>query len=420
MKRRPALKHLVVAISAWMAIGLSSPSLANDVIKIGAVFSLTGPAAATAQLQKNATLLAVKDLNGAGGITIGGKKMKLEAVFADDQSKADTATASFEDLVKKRGITAVLGGTLAHVPLALNTAAKKDPALFIATCAIPDAFYQQGIKAPTALSILGGASDVGRTGASYVVDKMKAKKVACFVPAYAFGQALAAGFESVIKKYPDVKYKLFWHALGTTDMKRDLVAVRDFKPDVIAIGSFGQDASSALTQAFSMGLGKDAKLFHLWFLDSFAVATPPDAMKGVLAQMFWYHDMTGFGDGEVVKDSNEFASKYATEYGEPPDPFAVPAYFAVREIARAIELAQSTDPTKMYDALMANPVWTSAKGEGKWRRDGRCMYKYFDFVIQGKGPDERKSGPESKYDFGKVVDAFSGEAFAPSLKDLGY
>lgn len=420
MNRRFERKTLFVAASLLASILLAIPALADDAVRIGAIFSLTGPAAATAKLQKNATELAVKDVNEAGGISVAGKKVKLEVVFADDQSKADTATAAFEDLVKKRGITAVVGGTLAHIPLALNTAAKKDPALYIATCAVPDTFHHQGVKAPTALGILGGASDVGRTGASYLIEKMKAKKVACFVPAYAFGQALAAGFESVIKKHPDIKYKVFWHPLGTTDMKRDLAAVRDFKPDVIAVGSFGQDAANALTQAFTMGLGKEAKLFHLWFLDSFAVAIPPDAMKGVWAQMFWYHDMTGFQDEAIVKDSNEFAAKYMKAYGEPPDPFAVPAYFSIKEIARAMELAQSTDPTKMHAALMANPVWTSAKGEGKWREDGRCMYKYFDFVVQGKGSEERKAGPESKYDFGRIVDAFSGEAFAPSLKDLGY
>ena len=34
---------------------------------------------------------------------------------------------------------------------------------------------------------------------------------------------------------------------------------------------------------------------------------------------------------------------------------------------------------------MANPVWSGAKGEAKWRKDGRCMYKYFDWIVEGKG-----------------------------------
>jgi len=46
----------------------------------------------------------------------------------------------------------------------------------------------------------------------------------------------------------------------------------------------------------------------------------------------------------------------------------------------------------MYEALMANSVWTGAKGEAKWRKGGRCMYKYFDWIVEGKGADERKEG----------------------------
>jgi branched-chain amino acid transport system substrate-binding protein len=420
MERIQYISRLIFSVGLAVFV-LTLPAAAQDVLKIGVMYSLTGRAAAVAKTQQNATELAIKEINETGGIQLGGKRLKLEAVIRDDQSKAETATALFEDLVKKQGVTAVVGGTLAHIPTALNIAAKKNPALYIATCAAPDAFYQHGDKAPTALSILGGASDVGRSGASYLAEKVKPKKVACFMPAYAFGNALASGFESVMKKHPDITYKVFWHPLGSSDMKRDLEAVRDYKPDVIAIGSFGKDAGNALTQAFLMGLGKNAKLFHLWFLDSFAMATPPDAMKGVLTQMFWYHDMAGFQDEAVILGTNEFVSKYVKAYGEPPDSFSVPAYFSVKEIARAVELAQSTDPVKMCEALIANPVWTGAKGEGKWREDGRCIYKYFVFIVEGKGPGERQNGAfGSKYDFGRIVDAISGEAFVPTPKELGY
>jgi branched-chain amino acid transport system substrate-binding protein len=421
MKGRTKHMRPLILVLALMVSLLAVPATAQEVIKIGVIYSLTGPAASVAKAQKNAAELAIKDVNEAGGVNLGGKKLKLEPVIGDDQAKAETATALIEDMVKKRGVTAVLGGTLAHIPPAVNAVVKKDPALYISTCAVPDGLFQQGVKAPTTLNILGGASDVGRTGASYLAERMKPKKVACFIPAYAFGNAVASGFESVIKKHPEINYKIFWHPMGTSDMKRDLEAVRDFKPDVIAIASFGQDASNALNTAFKMGLGKDAKLFHLWFLDSFAAATFPDAMKGVWAQMFWYHDMTGFQDEAVVKASDEFVSKYAKAYGEPPDPFTVPSYFAVKEIVRAMELAQTTDPVKMYEALMANPVWTGAKGEAKWRKDGRCIYKYFDWIVEGKAPADRKAGTfDSKHDFGKIVDAFPGEAFAPTLKELGY
>lgn len=408
-------------IVALVGVLFAVPVVAQDQINIGVIFSLTGPVAELAKRQKSGIEMSIKEVNESGGVDVGGKKMKLEAVFGDDQSKSEIATQLFEDMVKNKKAAAVIAGSVAHVPLALNAAVKKDKALLIATCGTPDSYHEQKVKAPTSLGIQVGASDVGRAGASYLAEKMKPKKVACFVPAYAWGNALVAGFEQVIKKYPDIHYKTFWHPFGSTNIKRDLEPVRDFRPDVIVIGSFGQDAVAALNQAYEMGLGNESKLFQLWTVNSISSAAQPKAVAGVWAQMFWAHDMSGFQDEAVVKATNEFSANYARVYNEPPDAYGVASYDAVREVVRAIKLSQSTDPTKMYEALMANPVWTGAKGEAKWRKDGRCMYKYFDWIVEGKGPDERKDGAfGSKYDYAKIVDVFTGETFAPTLQELGY
>jgi branched-chain amino acid transport system substrate-binding protein len=394
---------------------------AQDVIRIGAIFSLTGPVAEVAKLQKRAVEMAVKEVNDAGGIEIGAKKVRIKAVFGDDQTKPEIATQLFEDMIKNKQITAVIGGTEAHIPLALNSAAKKYKVFLMSACATPDAFHEQKVKAPTALGIIGGASDIGRAGASYIVKKIKPKKVACFMPSYAFGNAMAAGFETVIKKYPEITYKIFWHPFGSSNIRHDLEPVRDFRPDIILIGSWGQDAINAFNQAFEMGLGKDSKLFHLWTVNAMATAIQPEAIRGVRDQMLWFYDMSGFRDDSVVKATNEFSANYAKLYNEPCDALALAAYDSVKEVVRAIKLSQSTDPTKMYEALMANPDWKGAKGEAKWRKDGRCMYKYFDWIVEGKGADERKEGVfGSKYDYAKVLDVFTGDAFAPTLQELGY
>ncbi len=421
MKESVKRNSFIMLMTMVTSILLAIPVMAQDVIKIGAIYSLTGPVAEVAKHQKRAVEMAVKEINDLGGVELAGKKIKIEAVFGDDQAKAETATQLFQDMVKKEKIAALVGGTVAHVPLALNTALKQEKVLMIAANAPPDSFHEQKVKAPTALGIVVGAGDIGRAGASYLAEKIKPKKVACFIPAYAYGNALVAGFEPVIKKHPEITYKIFWHPMGSSNIKRDLEPVRDFRPDVIVIGSWGQDAVNAFNSAFEMGLGKDSKLFHLWTVNALASAMRPEAIKGVWAQMFWVHDMTGFKDESVVKAASEFTANYAKSYNEPPDTYALASYDAVKEVARAIKLSQSTDATKMYDALMQNPVWNGAKGEAKWRKDGRCMYKYFDWIVEGKGPDERKEGGfGTKFDYAKVIDVFSGEAFAPTLQELGY
>jgi len=42
-------------------------------------------------------------------------------------------------------------------------------------------------------------------------------------------------------------------------------------------------------------------------------------------------------------------------------------------------------------------------------------------VIEGKGPNDRKEGTlGSKYDQATIVSSLSGDAFVPTLKELGY
>jgi ABC-type branched-subunit amino acid transport system substrate-binding protein len=268
---------------------------------------------------------------------------------------------------------------------------------------------------------MAAASDIGRSGGSFLAEKMKPRKVACFVPCTAFANSIVTGFESVMKQHPEIEYQACWYPLTTYNMKRDLEPVRSFGPEVIATATWGQDQIALSDEILRNGLANEVKFFHFFTGNSPRPLIPMEAMKGVWAQMVWHYDMTGYPDQTIVKASNEFTSKFEKIYNGLPDVYAMAAYSAIKEVVRGIELSQSTNPSKMYEALMANPVWTGAKGEAKWRKDGRCMYKYFDWIIEGKGPADRKAGIfDSKYDFGKIVDAFSGEASAPTLQELGY
>jgi branched-chain amino acid transport system substrate-binding protein len=393
----------------------------EDVVKIGVIYSLTGNNAVPAKLTQDGVKLAVKEINDAGGIKIDGKKFKIRPFYCDAHSKPIVAAKCVAEMVDKEGIKIIIGGILAHIGMALNQQAKKHELFYMGTLTLPQAFFEKGNKAPAAVSALGSASAIGRSTAEYLGEKIKPKRVACFMPGYAFGEALHAGFMSVIKKYPDIKTKVFWHPLGSSDMKRDLFPVTQFNPDVLAIGSFGKDGVNALKQSSELGIGKSAKIFHMWLADAFAAAVPPETMANVSAQMFWYHDMSGFKDEAVIKASSQFTKKYTEAFGRPPDPYAMAAYTGVREIVRAMELSKSTDPIKMYDALMSNPEWIGPKGKAVWRKDGRPIYKTFSLIVKGKGSDKRTGKlSDKKYEFAEVVDVYSGRAFAPELKDLGY
>src|SRR5258705_10518934 len=94
--------HVTTAGSAGaivLALALSAPAKAADVIKLGAPLALTGPLADEAKKQDVVWKMWLKKVNAAGGISVGGKKMPVELVEYDYQSDGQRAAQLAEKLI---------------------------------------------------------------------------------------------------------------------------------------------------------------------------------------------------------------------------------------------------------------------------------------------------------------------------------
>lgn len=83
----------------------SAASASGDTIKIGLVFSLTGGTAISELCMYNSALLAIDEINAAGGVS--GKK--IEYVVKDYATDADTAVKVVKDLILQDEVTAIVG-----------------------------------------------------------------------------------------------------------------------------------------------------------------------------------------------------------------------------------------------------------------------------------------------------------------------
>ena len=57
----------------------------------------------------------------------------------------------------------------------------------------------------------------------------------------------------------------------------------------------------------------------------------------------------------------------------------------VCEVVRGMEIAHTTNPDKVYAALMEKPDWDGPKGPATWMIDGYPRYKYFSLIGRGLG-----------------------------------
>ncbi len=94
--------------SAPASQGQSAPS--GDEIKVGAVLPLTGAFSASGQYFQQGYQLAADEANAAGGVDVGGRKMKVSLKILDDGSDATKSRSLVEQLATQDKVNAFLGG----------------------------------------------------------------------------------------------------------------------------------------------------------------------------------------------------------------------------------------------------------------------------------------------------------------------
>src|SRR5215510_8763897 len=119
-------RNFVIGASGVAAGTLSMPAILRaqtTSLKIGILHPVTGGLAYEGEQCRKGALLALEEINAAGGIkSMGGAK--LEAVLADAQSKPDVGAAEVDRLAEA-GVLAIQGPFASGIALATTQAAAK-------------------------------------------------------------------------------------------------------------------------------------------------------------------------------------------------------------------------------------------------------------------------------------------------------
>ena len=109
-------RFLLGVIVAAVAVFVAGPvALAQETYKIGAVFSVTGPASYFGEDERNTLQLLQDAMNAKGGIN--GKK--IEVVIYDDASDPTKAVTALRRLHEEDKVLAVIGGSISGNSLAM-------------------------------------------------------------------------------------------------------------------------------------------------------------------------------------------------------------------------------------------------------------------------------------------------------------
>jgi branched-chain amino acid transport system substrate-binding protein len=350
----PAMGALIALLVAACGGGGGGASNTSGVV-LGSSLSMSGSLGSFGVLQQKGYQQAVDDLNAAGGINVGGSKLKVSLNVLDNRSDPSLASQQSRQLALKNNATALLGASTppVNIPEALVADQQKVPFVTTNTPVLAfqsgnqsgwkyawDLFFSEHDQASSAFQ----AFDLGPTN----------KKVALFTDTEPDGvverglykQAGAAKGYDIVGDYS--------FPVGTTDYSvfindakakgADVVLVQMVPPDGIALWK----QMRALGYAPKMALAAKAGVTDAWWQ-----ALGPIA-EGSLSEGFWTPS-----DGRPGTD--HMTSTLGRKLSLTDLQFAVGAYTVVQVVADAITKAGSTDPAKINSALaQTNKAYTFA------------------------------------------------------------
>ena len=239
-----------VLLASLAVAGLCTAAQAQetkqDALKIGWAISKTGPFAAGAAVTTLPNYQVwVKDVNDAGGINVGGKKMKIEVIEYDDRSNSEEMIKAVERLATQDKVDFILppwstGMNLAAAPifnklgypqLAVTANTNQAPQL---TKRWPNLTFWLGLPSEITDGIVETFSKMNKDG------KIN-KKVAMIAVADQFGIELSTATREGLKKAGfDIVYDKSY-PFGTQDMQPVLKDAQAANPDVLLAFSYPPD-----------------------------------------------------------------------------------------------------------------------------------------------------------------------------------
>ncbi|WP_213771610.1 amino acid ABC transporter substrate-binding protein [Bradyrhizobium sp. dw_78] len=344
----------VLAAASWSAT--ASPARAEDVIRFGAPLPLTGPLAPEGIKQKEGYDLWAEQANKAGGISVGGKKYKVEIVYSDYQSNTPRAVQTTEQMITQDNVNFLFGAFGSGAAKAASTVSEKYKVPTIAAAASSVQVYDQGYK-----YFFGTftPNDTLTTPLTQIV-KAKApdvKKVAILARNDLFPLAIAQEMEKSAKANGLEVVYFEKYAIGTLDHSAALSQIKSLSPQWIFITGYVNDLLLARKQMVDQEIKAPVVTMiagpaYRDFIDSAGKSAEN------LTSASWWHPAEEYQGKDVFGSTSNFVKLFHAKYNYDPDYGQASAAVCGALFQLAIEKADSLDRDKVRDALASLDVVT--------------------------------------------------------------
>jgi branched-chain amino acid transport system substrate-binding protein len=391
------IRNMIAGLTFAGALLSSNQALtqiSDDVVKIGVLTDMNGPAAtSTGQGSVTAAQMAVDDF--------GGKVLDkpIRVIIGDHQDKPDIGAGIARRWYDTEQVDLIVDVPVSAVGLAVQNIANEKKRLFIAHSTGTADFHGkfcspytiQWVFDTRALAV-GTAQEVVKRGGEtwfFLTDD------------YAFGHSLERDASSVIVKNGGKMLGSVRLPFASSDVSSFILQAQASKAKIVGIAAGPPNNMNEIKSAGEFGLIKGGQqMAGLLVLITDIDALGLQAAQGLLLTTSFYWDMDD--------KTREWSKRYFAKMKRMPTMWQAGVYSSVMNYLNAIKESGTDDPLKVAAKMKEKPVEDFFARNGRLRDDNLMVHDLM--LVQVKKPEESKY----PWDYYKVLTKISGEdAFGP-------
>jgi branched-chain amino acid transport system substrate-binding protein len=321
----------------WVLTFFATVTIASAQIKIGEVNPLTGGISQFGISCHQGYLLAIEEVNQAGGVL----GQKIELVTEDDRSKPGECATVVRKLIGVDKVVGVLGDATSSATLEGAPIAQSSKVPMITPTATNPKITEVG---DYIFRVCFLDEFQGRVLARFAREKLNAKTAAILTDVKQdYSVDLTKFFKEQFTKNGGSITREQSYSTGDTDFRAQLTTLRAPKPDVVYVPGYYQEVALIIKQARQVGLTMPFIGCDGWANQSL-LTIGGKALDGCYLT-------NHFSPDDPAPAVQKFVEKYKSKYGSVPDTFAALGYDAARIVMDAINRAGSAEPSAIRDAL---------------------------------------------------------------------
>jgi branched-chain amino acid transport system substrate-binding protein len=361
----PVMKRSLRAFAAGLSAaaflaGIGISEAADNKLKIGLIFSLSGPAAVLGQQARDGFLLAAEKLgNRVGGVD-------TEILVVDDEQKPDVAVGKAKELVERDRVDFVVGPIFSNILMAIVKPVTDAGKILVSPNAGTSTLAGKGCNAN--VFVTSYQNDQVFEVLGHYAQTKGYKRLFLIAPNYQAGKDALAGVKHSYKG--EVAGELF-APLGQVDFSAELAQIAAAQPDAVFAFIPGGMGVNLVKQYRQAGLAS-IPFLSAFTVDETTLPAQQDAALGFFGGANWAPNLDN-------PQSKAFVAAYEKKYGSVPGTYAMQAYDAAVLIDSAVKAVNGkVSDLLALRAAMAKAEFVSLRGDFQF---GNNQFPIQDFYL---------------------------------------